>query len=414
MNKNWIHILLPLLIIYFLLLWSPSFASVWLSPVILIGAVSYLCYHLMNAKSHHHHEEEKHKNSTSTFLIILWGLLTLVAIIWAHFIYQANPIDITKSDILPLIKEVYYNRFIHGEFVYGNVQGYDYKDWTPNYLPLHWLPFVPAFYWGFDPRWISLGALLVVIGLYFLVVIKKKNSFPDKLINTLLPFIILFAIFYKQTLSVAHNVELLIAAFYMMLAMGIRNNNKLYTIIGFTTTILSRYMSLFFLPLNLYDSYRKKKQSAVFTYLIILLLIAILYIIPFYSVDPLIFIKGASAYDIAALGEWTGQSWQQPGDLPYQLFQGYGFASYFYRFCPGDLSLKITVLKYVLLSVMLLKIILSIALHKRLGKNPEFSIIILFLTITLFPCFALVPYNYLFWNLLFVSPVMLMNIRLFK
>ena len=68
---------------------------------------------------------------------------------------------------------------------------------------------------------------------------------------------------------------------------------------------------------------------------LVLLLIGAFYIIPFLLKDPSIFINGNSSYDVAALGEWDGQSWQAPGDRPLQLFQGLGFASWAYNSFSG-------------------------------------------------------------------------------
>ncbi len=413
MTKNQITIGIPLVVYFVLLLWHPGFLGTYFSPLVYVIATAFLCYRLLS-NTDKQESNLKQPNSPNKLLVLIWFGLVTITLFWTFYIYASHPIDIAKSDIIPLLKEIYYTRFIRGEFVYAIVNGYDYVYWTPNYLPMHWMPFVPAFYFGFDPRWISIACWLFATGMYTMYLLKTNSSFTDKLCKLLLPFIFLFVIFYKQTLSVAHNVELLIASFYMLLALALMEKNRFLFVVGSVTTLLSRYMSLFYLPIELYDAWRTKNKKAFIGLMAITLLVGLIYFVPFLSVDPQIFFKGAAAYDIAALGEWNGQSWQQPGDKPYQLFQGFGFASWFYTWCPGTLDIKIQCLKITLLVGMVVVILLFLLGHKKYHNHPNFKLVAFLVVLSVFPALSLVPYNYLFWNILFVFPIAVKNMTLFK
>jgi hypothetical protein len=129
----------------------------------------------------------------------------------------------------------------------------------------------------------------------------------------------------------------------------------------------------------------------------------------------MIFFDGAAAYDIAALGEWKGQSWQAAGDPPYQLFQGYGFASWVYMFYPATmLETKIHFLKNLLLLVMILNVVFGLVYLWKYRPDMSSLPALLIITLGVFFSFVLVPYNYLYWNVLFLLPISTMHIRWFE
>lgn len=139
------------LMVYMLVIDS-RFIHPLINPLLLLGFTWALIAIIQREGS----AEYESKYTSRMQLYSIGFLLSACCVAYASFIFTANPIDISKSDILPLLKEVYYKRLVSGEFVYNRDYGYDYVDWVPNYLPMHWLPFVPAFYLGFDPRYIPL------------------------------------------------------------------------------------------------------------------------------------------------------------------------------------------------------------------------------------------------------------------
>jgi hypothetical protein len=129
---------------------------------------------------------------------------------------------------------------------------------------------------------------------------------------------------------------------------------------------------------------------------------------PFVWSTPAILSGPGNIYLEGAMAEWDGQAWQKPGDLPFQLFQGTGFASWFYRFYPGDLMARILALKTTLMITTLITALLPLLFMKKATRYvPEnmYALLSLKFCLTFFYAFILVPYVYLFWVPLMVSAV---------
>lgn len=411
MNRQSRYIFISLFILLLLLVWKPGVAGSIFGPLISLAAIVLLSKYLyLSFGQSNLHEPVSASPSISVYAV--WLLLMSVSCGWLWQLYQANPIDITKSDILPLIRDVYCNRLLHGESVYAMVSGYDYVYWTPNYLPFHWLPFIPSILLGIDMRFTIL-IIFILIQFYYLRVVLRFNNGLERWIKICLPFVILFSLLLKQPLSIAHNVELLIVSYYILLAIGMVSDSVSVQIAGWTSTLLSRYMSVFALPTAAASLLRSRDRKQLYVVLGVAALLLLTYILPFFLRDPGIFSRGAAAYDAAALGEWRGQSWQAAGDRPYQLFQGYGFASWIYLYGSGTLTEKITMFKYLLLAIMGVMSLVGLWITWRTA-NRYMPLFWLFLSCALFPFFSLVPYNYLYWELLFLIPVMLIRVRILK
>ncbi|MFA9214204.1 MAG: hypothetical protein ACEQSR_10215 [Candidatus Methylacidiphilales bacterium] len=341
--------------------------------------------------------------------LILFSIGLVIFSIWAYYIMINNPIDIAKSDIIPYINDLYLKRLFNNEYVYELAPGLGYGNWTPNYLTFHWLPFAISYYFHFDHRWIVLAAFFISIYVYLFHFIKYQNS-NEYWLKASLPFIFLANLFYKQASTFAHTVELLIGSYYFILGMYLLKNQLVGKSIGITLTVLSRYLVIFYIPIALVIEYFANKKLLLKQVLLVLLLVLVFYIIPFMIKDPNIFFKGAASYDLAALGEWDGQSWQPVSDRPFQLFQGLGFASWGYNFLPGSLTQKIQMFKIIMITTIIITILLTIyyIVKNRLKIQPEkYNLASLKLILTVLLSFSLVPYPYLFWTNLILSIVML-------
>lgn len=408
------HIFIPVIIIVllYLLVWNSNLFGYMLTPVVTLGFIFALASIVLKSASP---PQVHDKMSWDKITLLIAGVSVVGLFLYANYIFTNNPIDIAKSDIIPLIKEVYYDRFVKGQYVYDRVVGYDYKDWTPNYLPMHWLPFVPALLMNVDPRWVAFILFMCVQTWYIVSILKSNFSNLEKRVKVLIPLIMLFSVMHKQQNSFAHSVELLICSYYMLIAMGLNKYNNSTVSVGFVLTVLSRYVSVFFAPVYAFHAFLSNRINA-FKFLFILLIgVLLLYVFPFMRSDPMIFFDGAAAYDIAALGEWKGQSWQAAGDPPYQLFQGYGFASWVYKFYPATiLATKIHFLKNLLLLVMILNVVFGLVYVWKYRPDMSSLPALLIITLGVFFSFVLVPYNYLFWNVLFLLPIATMHIRWFE
>ena len=410
MKKLNLRILIPVLIIWLNLIWFPNKAGMWLSPIILLGAIGYLIHVLISKQ-----EPNKLKNQ-KLHPTVYWSVFVLLAVIlllWCGYLFDKHPIDIAKSDIIPLIKEIYYTRLVRGEFVYATVYGYDYKVWTPNYLPMHWMPFCIAFYNNFDPRYTAVISFLIAQLAYAYYLKKHAFSIGETLFKLALPFILAYSVLHKQPDTFVHNIEFLIVGYYVVLAVGLINNNRFLQWLGISSALLSRYFVAFYLPIDawLNNIFKEKKQYAVYVSVGVTMLL--LYVIPFVWHDPTLFFKGAQAYDVAALGEWDGQSWQAKGDKPFQLFRGYGFASWFYSIGEANLLDKINLLKKTLLLSMPICWLVCYLYFKKSNQTHMNKVLSLFVVISVFNSFVLVPYNYLYWHILFLIPVVIMQTKIF-
>ncbi|MDZ4757608.1 MAG: hypothetical protein SGJ10_05650 [Bacteroidota bacterium] len=351
------------------------------------------------------------------YIYSFFALLFLLFGFWAQHIFVTNPIDIKKSDIIPFIDTLYVDRFLNGDYVYALAPGLGYGNWTPNYLPMHWLPFVVSKLMGIDPRWIPLTFYFIASFIYIKFLLQKNDGLKNLYIKLALPIVFLFLIFWKQSNEIAHTVELLIASYYFILAVFLSNNHILGRSIGLMFTLLSRYAVVFYLPAALVLEWLNDKKRLFKELGWVLLFVSIFYIIPFLLKDTNIFIEGSKAYDIAAVGEWKGQAWQAPTDKPFQLFQGLGFASWGYNNFPGDLMEKIAQYKNILLLVSIIaSLLLIVFVYKKHNKYPQQLLHLAALKVILTTVFAfvLVPYSYLFWSSLVVSFCILSNYNLFR
>jgi len=344
---------------------------------------------------------------------ILFESAIILFSFWANKIILLNPIDIKTSDIIPYINDLYLKRLFNGEYVYNLAPGLGYGNWTPNYLPFHWLPFAISYYFHFDHRWVVLAVFFITIYIYIFHFISSKSK-KEYWFKASLPFLFLLQLFYKQSGNFAHTVELLIASYYFLLAMFLLNNNVIGKSLGLTLTLLSRYIVVFYIPIALVIEFYLNKKQLLKQIAIVVILVSIFYIIPFLLKDNGIFFKGLASYDLAALGEWDGQSWQQSTDRPHQLFQGLGFASWAFSFLNGSLDFKINIFKIIMLSSCLMTILLLIIYfikNKNKYQIGNWHLASLKIIITVILSFSLVPYSYLFWTNLVLSIVMLGSIN---
>ncbi|MFN4083932.1 MAG: hypothetical protein ACK4K9_09895 [Bacteroidia bacterium] len=383
----------------------------WIAqPIVLLVIVVAFVYLLLN-RLEPNAIYKKPKLNIIPLVLFLIGNVFIIFVSWQ--IFSTNPIDEKYSDIIPLIEKIYLNRMFSGEEVYQVIEGFGYGTWYPNYLPMHWLPFSISFLFGFDSRYVALAVLLLANGYYFLVLSRFKLHIAESILKTLLPFILMVILFFKQTSETANTIEFLTSGYYMLLgSLLIVSSNGITKAFSLMFTSLSRYVVVFILPALLFTDIKFKRKDTLLVYILFVFLILIIYAAPFLQEDPLVFFKGAKAYDTAALGEWDGQDWQKSGDKPFQLFRGFGFASWFYSFSSGDLISKIQLNKFVLLIIMLVNTLVWMTTYSLVKNKFMLQSVMLFFSLFIFFSFVMVPYNYLFWNVLFLMPVLLLPVKL--
>ncbi len=395
-----------------------------LSPILILGSGLFLAvYPYFIIRSEHKLQIEKktvvlNESKRTKYIWLIFSSLSLIFIIWSYIIFQKNPVDVNQSDIIPFIRDVMAKRFLSGEMVYSAVQFNNYPTaFTPNYLPFQWGPFLVAAYLNIDLRWTYVILFLGAIAFFVYHQAKKEMPVSKCILNVILPFIVVFSIYLKQPRDAAHTIEILIMSYYLFLASSLFVKSNLIRALALTFPVLSRFSFLFWLPVYFYSGLRVQWKKYLSLGLIFTGFILLFFVLPFVIPNPSFLKTFNDIYMDGAIGEWNGQSWQQPGDRPFQLFQGMGLASWFYYFFDGSLTEKILALKMTLMGACLLSMIIPVLFLNKARKvvsHQLFSLLALKFCLTIFYAFILVPYIYLFWVPLMISVVIVsrMNMRI--
>lgn len=347
---------------------------------------------------------------------IIWTVFVKLAILISWFVnsyLHQYPIDIRHSDIIPFIEEVFLKRTYASEPIYAEVDGYGYGKGTPSYLPFQWLFFLISYGLNLDHRSIPFIIFILASAVYTHQVLKISIEFKHALFLVLLPLFILFTIYFENTSDALHTVEIMVLGYYLLLGVSLFSNNTWFQSLGLLFPLLSRYAFVFWLPVHFLNMLPKESKRFLGVGFALLFLV-VLVMLPFIMQTPNMFATFNNGYEKAALGEWSGQSWQQPGDKPFQLYRGLGFASWYYEFYAGTLAEKIQALKQSLFIVSVLAMLILLVAYRKVEKyipRNLYSLLALKISLTLFYAFMIIPYNYLNWVSIIVSVVILSRMK---
>lgn len=403
-----------------LLFYLRNDAGYLLSPILMVSAGLFLAiYPLFLYRQNQQYfissTAASPKKVNATLIWLVFGGCALVYVVWSAVLFIKHPIDINQSDIIPFIKEVYLERLVEGTPVYSQYTGFNYGTFTPSYLPAHWGPFVVPHILHVDYRWCCVAIFLLASFLFCRYVAALDKSYLS-IVKIVLPFIVVFSVYLKQAKDAAHTIELMVFGYYLMLGISIFSTKAFNKATGLVLPLLSRYAFLFWLPIYAFSMFFSNRKLFFKVVIIGVLLVGILFI-PFVLQTPNMYDGFNANYISSLVNEWKGQPWQKPGDKPFQLFQGLGFASWFYEFYQGDLPQKIVVLKNTLLYSGVLVMITQLLFWLKNRNNIDqslFALLSLKVALTLFYAFIIVPYIYLNWIPLAVSIVILSRINVLK
>ncbi|OFY72216.1 MAG: hypothetical protein A3G23_01460 [Bacteroidetes bacterium RIFCSPLOWO2_12_FULL_37_12] len=315
------------------------------------------------------------------------------------------PIDHRISDIIPTIQKLV-NRYLNGEFPYQTITDWGYNLY-PTYLPFQWEQYILAEKINLDYRWFAFYGTVFCLIIYAMIILNRNQSILKLSILFCLPFLTIILLNSVHPKIFGVTVEILIASYYLLLVMSVYSKNIFAISITLILCLLSRYFILLWLPLFLYifyftEGFRKILVISVFCILGIILF----YALPFLWKDPSIFLMGLQYHSYAALGEWSGQAWQAPGARPIALFQGIGFASFFYEYVGGSVAERLRTLQLIhfmlscgaILFLSTIYFFIKKQVHHRLFIIGSLKIFLVF-----FYNFIQIPYAYLFLVPVFVS-----------
>lgn len=333
--------------------------------------------------------------------LLLLGVLLVVGNL--NNIINRHDINVQISDIIPQM-QVLSTRFLNGEMPYKMITDWGW-DMYPTYQPLQWLPFCIPNLFHFDFRWWSLVIWIMAVLIYQNKL--RKESLPPlaQFGLCLLPFIAVAAFYQYQFMVLAYTVELIIAAYYLFLAFSIKSRSVWVIAGGIVLCLLSRYSVILWLPLYFFLLlFYWDKKKTLWASAIILGGFVLIYVLPFMTRDWEFFFKGYQYHSLAALGEW-----KHDGDngKAIHLFQGVGFACYFYDFATGTLveKLKLAQKAHLIASlgtVALLGLWWYRSLHKIISVRV-FLLCSLKIYLVVFYSFIQIPYIYLMLVPLFVG-----------
>lgn len=325
---------------------------------------------------------------------------------------KQHPVDVNHSDIIPQT-QVLVGRFLHKQFPYAIISNWGY-DLFPTYEPFQWLPYIIAENMRLDYRLFGFAFLLFVCILYFSYFRKKLSGTTISLMLALFFLPVLF-IFYFQSSVYYNSLENLIVGYYLLLAFAIFTDSIFLIGVALMLCLLSRYSLILWLPLFLFVIFRSKSRKQAFlVFAIFSMGFLVFYFLPFLSKDATIFMKGYQYHSAAALAEWNAQSWQQPGDKPFQLFRGLGFAGFFYDQSSGTIEEKLYKYRIVHLALSSVTVLLLTALFYLKRKQLDwriFSIASLKISLAVFYSFIQIPYDYLFLTVIYLSiPIVIISL----
>lgn len=330
----------------------------------------------------------------------------LLSGLFLNKILKVTPIDVKFSDIIPQVTTMV-NRMLHGEFAYKAITDWGYEMY-PTYLPLHWLPFTFAALLHIDYRWVSQIVFFAAIITFFVFAMRKNITAERFSWLLLLPLIFYFLIVKQEPNILGVTVEALIAGYYLFMALSIFSKSNIIRALGLLICVMSRYSIVLWVPLYiLILFFTESKRNAILISAFCILGVLLVYVLPFMTTDPYIFTNGYKYHTNAALGEWSGQAWQQPGEKPIQLFRGVGFAGIIYDKVPGDLLAKLNFARVTHLSVSLfITVLLGFFFYWYRAKIKSYRIFLLAslkIYLVFFYNFIQIPYTYLFLTVILLS-----------
>ncbi len=343
----------------------------------------------------------EHTKIIGLFLISCLGLVK--SFHWFSILYQKIPIDPKISDIIPLIEKMT-GRFVNGQYPYALVTDFGY-DLPPTYLPAQWMPYTLAKLANFDIRWVSWGVFMLATLIFIYFVARKVKNLVIAFILSAAPFIWLYLLQRDAPYNIGITVELLTAAYYLILGVAIFSKSIPFRALIITLCLMSRFSFLFWLPLYFFILWHTEGKKKTITIGTIVAIISVFWYGIFLVQDPSIFFKAQKAYTEAAIGEWERNDFSH-------LQQGLGLAIWFKSWFPTSAQAITAIQKTLFIATPLLSLILGFIFWKN--KNnwkpntiQRYNLFALKLSLTCFYAFIQVPYSYLFFVPLMISFIIL-------
>lgn len=309
------------------------------------------------------------------------------------------------SDVITQLNALW-ERYASGKFPYYPIEEYSWHPY-PVYMPLNWLPLALSHWLHCDNRWIGILFMIIANAVWGIYVWRNQVNVVVKLLAISLPMFILVFYIKWAGMDISVSLETLIAAYYMILAIGLLQKNIYIITLGLILCLLSRYTFVFWVPLFAIVYWQNiPRKTNIMMWGAVGLSVLVLYIIPFYLKDPTILKEGILYHNNCAVAEWNGY-----GEPPvsYTFVPGVYFASYFKNLLPGDSSQEVFLMRGIQAGLMLLLNITGIWYYQRNKQRIDYSfftLLMLFVFLLFFYMFSPLLYKYYHLVTLSVSAVL--------
>ncbi len=333
-------------------------------------------------------------------LIVLCSTFALLFILSNTGIYKVvhiREISSKYSDIIPAT-QLYVSRFLNGDFPY-EIMDFGWIVY-PNYLPMRWLPYIPAQLLDIDFRLWTWGVYLFSTAVVLALWVHRGYRLTLIIVAT-----VVFHIFNQRYLKdgsqdLSMTVEFMNVAVYLLLAVAIFSKRWWFIGIAILVCSLSRFSFAFWVPFYLLFLWHEHGFLYPFKIgLLVLVGIIVLYVIPFESQDWGVFFEGLKYYKDAIILEWQPQGWQLPTEAPVHLNRCTGFAYQMLESGSGTVEDKVIAYGRIHLMasfgiMILVSILFWLSKHTIVNKS-YFALASLKIYLVVFYAFIAVPYIYL-------------------
>ncbi len=339
------------------------------------------------------------------FLYII-GIAILLFLIALYLGFKIFPDPYTMSDVIGQI-EFQGRMWLAGETPYQPDTEIKHRPF-PVYMPFHWMPFVVSQLVGMDSRiW-----AIIILSLTVLLLWMYRWSKVDVMTRSLLvitTFLACAIYFLFARYDMMCTLELLIMAYYLILAYGLLQHDKRMIFFGILTCLLSRYTLIFWLPLVFWVFYHSGMKRYAWQLTIGSVVgLLVFYVFPFLVPNPSAFKDGLAYHQSAALVEWIGFD----GHV-YIMEKGVFFANYFDAILPGPKEEKVIMMRYIQAIGLLLTLSIALLRWKKTKLELyDFLLLYLFIFIAEFFLFGTLTYSYYYICLAGIAAVL--TIRVFR
>lgn len=330
---------------------------------------------------------------------VLATTLALGAAAAAYIIYHYHQAFITYYDMgkysdVNLQIEALYDRFVRGEQPYYPLP---LNGWSPfpAYMPAHWLILAIPKWLHKDWRWI--GVFMLLAGYFWMIVqMYRKGISP---INQIACALLIPYVLYNYQIwggaEIFATFEPPVAAFYLLVAIGLQTERLAITAAGILLCMLSRYTILFWLPVfALILLHERPLKTSLYLWGAVITGILLIYVFPFLLKEPDMLQKAVTYHNKAAIDEWQGY-----GNPPVSWSHEYGiyFAPHFKAFFTGDMTHRVWMMRAVQGSLMILLNMAGYIGYRKWRSriNPfEYSLVMLYVILVFFYAFGPLTYRY--------------------